>query len=194
MGRIVVPFDGGRAATHMLTMACETAVDRHDAVEAVYVLRIPPQLPIGADVAAARVMADVIVARAYDVAERVPVVFTAVLVEARHVGPGVVAAAEGADLLMMGLPARRRLFRRALFTPTLRYILAHAPCEVLVGYVPPVASAALASRFLRAGRGRTLSDPRVPDNVRVLRTSRGDTPHAAPYAERSSPAGGARRG
>lgn len=135
-----------------------------------------------------------IFARAYDVAERAPVVFTAVLVEARHVGPGVVAAAEGADLLMMGLPARRRLFRRALFTPTLRYILAHAPCEVLVGYLPPVASDAPASRFLRAGRGRPRSDPRVPDNVRVLRTSRGDTPHAPPYAGRSSPAGGARRG
>jgi len=197
MGRIVVPFDGGRAGAHMLALACATAVERADEVEAVYVLRIPPQVPIGADLPAARERADAIFAQAYDLAGRFPLAFTAVLVEARHVGAGLVAAADGADLLMMGLPARRRLFWRALFTPTLRYVLTHAPCEALVGYVPLAASDAPSPRFLHAGSAPAAPPtPMVsmPDNVRVLRIGPAATPHAPPYAERRSPAGGAGRG
>ena len=98
MGRIVVPFDGGRASTHMLTMACKTAGEWGSEVEAVYVLRIPPQVPIDADLPAARERADAIVACAYDVAYDVaapaPRAVTTLLVEARHVGSGLVAAAE----------------------------------------------------------------------------------------------------
>ncbi len=198
MGRIVVPFDGGRASTHMLTMACKTAGEWGSEVEAVYVLRIPPQVPIDADLPAARERADAIVACAYDVAYDVaapaPRAVTTLLVEARHVGSGLVAAAEGADLLMMGLPDRRRLVQRVLFTPTLRYVLAHTPCEVLVGYVPPGGPDLPVSRFLRASRAVAPPRGRLPDNVRVLRIDRATAPSAPPYVGWRTPTSGAEHG
>ncbi len=197
MGRIVTPFDGGRASMHMLAMACETAVERADEVEAVYVLRVPAQLPIDADLAAARARADAIFARAYDVAGRVPLTLTAVLVEARHLGSGLVAAAEGCDLLMLGLPARRGLVRRLRFRPTLRYVLAHAPCEVLVGYVPPALSDAPARLFLRQDRARVTDTPGaagLPHNVRVLRLTHTADGRAWPSPQRSPSRGGSGRG
>jgi nucleotide-binding universal stress UspA family protein len=201
MGRIVVPFDGGYAGTRMLTMACDTARLWDSEVEVVYVLRIPPQVPIDADLPAARERADAIFARAYnvaaDAATRVPLAVTTVLIEARHVATGLVVAAEGADLLMMGLPDRRRLVRRVLFTPTLRYVLAHAPCEVLVGYVPPIAPDVPVSRFLHARRAPVPPSARMPDNVRVLRTGRAGVlgaPHVPPHPDQRSPVGGVGRG
>jgi len=200
MGRIVVPFDGGRAGAHMLAMACQTAGDwgGEMEVEVAYVLRIPPQVPIGADLPAARERADAIFARAAGVAAGVaapaPRAVTTLLVEARHVGSGLVAAAEGADLLMMGLPDRRRFVRRVLFTPTLRYVLAHAPCEVLVGYVPPVALDLPVSRFLRAGCAAAPPSGSMPDNIRVLRVDHAAAPPAPPYAGRRTPTSGAGHG
>jgi len=136
MARIVVPFDGSPASERALVSACQVLVEPTDVVEVIYVGRVPPQLPIDADVPAARVRAAAAFARAEAIAARQDAPLVEVLVTARAIGPGIVAAAHGCDLLLMGQRARRLAFRLP-GQRVLRYVLAHAPCQVLVVPVPP---------------------------------------------------------
>ncbi len=135
MARIVVPFDGGPASERALVSACQVIVEPADVVEVIYVMRIPPQLPIDADVPAARARAAAAFTRAAAIADQQGAPLTEALVTARAIGPGIVAAAQGCDLLLMGQRARR-LALRLPGQRILRYVLAHAPCQVLVVPVP----------------------------------------------------------
>ncbi len=135
MARIVVPFDGDPASECALVSACQVLVESTDVVEVIYVVRVPPQLPINADVAAARGRAAAAFARAAAITDHQGVTLVEVLVTARAVGPGIVAAAAGCDLLLMSRHARRRALRLP-GQRVLRYVLAHAPCQVLVVPVP----------------------------------------------------------
>ena len=148
MARIVVPFDGGPASEYALDVACRTACEGGDEVHAVYVSRIPYQLPISAQVPGAHARAECIFARAHTIADRHQADLIAVLIEARETGPAIVEAAEGCDIIMIGPRPRRRLFGRFLFGRTVRYVLAHASCPVLIGYEPAAtATAASAPDF-----------------------------------------------
>jgi nucleotide-binding universal stress UspA family protein len=156
MARIVVPFDGGPSSAHALALACGTVAEPIDVVEAIYVVRVPPQLPIGADLPAARSRAWDRLARAETVATGYRARLTTLLVMARAVGPGIVAAAEGADLLLLGRRDRRFAARLRGYR-TLRHVLAHAPCQVLVVPVPATGRADMGDNpFL-------LSPPGAPD-------------------------------
>lgn len=136
MARIVVPFDGGAASEYALEVACRTAGDGGDEVHAVYVSRIPYQLPISAEVPGDRERAEHIFTCAQVIADRHHADLITTLVQAREVGPAIVEAAEGCDAIMIGPRPRRRLFGRFLFGRTVRYVLAHASCQVLIGFEP----------------------------------------------------------
>ncbi len=165
MARIVVPFDGGPASAHALTLACGTVAEPTDVVEAIYVVRVPPQLPIGADLPAARARAWDRLARAEALATGYRARLTTLLVMARAVGPGIVAAAEGGDLLLLGRRDRRVAARLRGYR-TLRHVLAHAPCQALIVYVPATRRGRTREdRFLLAPPG---TPDQAPDNVRVL--------------------------
>lgn len=158
MARIVVPFDGDPASECALVSACQVLVESTDVVEVIYVVRVPPQLPINADVAAARGRAAAAFARAAAITDHQGVTLVEVLVTARAVGPGIVAAAAGCDLLLMSRHARRRALR-LLGQRVLRYVLAHAPCQVLVVPVPVTGRAdGRDTPFLLSPRGAP--DPR----------------------------------
>jgi len=158
MARIVVPFDGGPASERALVSACQVLVEPTDVVEVIYVMHVPPQLPIDADMPAAGARASAAFARAEAIAAQQGAPLMEVLVTARAIGPGIVAAARGCDLLLMGQRARRF----ALHLPgqrILRYVLAHAPCQVLVVPVPATGRAdGRDTPFLLSPRGAP--DPR----------------------------------
>lgn len=148
MVRILVPFDGGSASAYALDVACCTAAGTGDEVQAVYVVRIPYQLPIDAEIPGERERAEYIFAHAHAIADCYRACLITVMVEARELGPAIVEAAQGCDIIMIGPRPRRRLLGRFLFGRTLRYVMAHAPCQVLIGYEPPAAETApAASRF-----------------------------------------------
>lgn len=165
MAEIVVPFDGSPASAHMLDMACRTARETGGALRAVYVVRIPAQLPISADIPSEQARADTLWERARAIADACASDVTLMVVRARAVGPGIVAAAQGCDLLMVGVPVRRTLLHRLWPRPTLRYVAAHASCEVLVGYVDASSRGGPVDHLLLAPA--TVSSS-TPDNVLPL--------------------------
>lgn len=135
MARIMVPFDGSPAGERALTFACRTVAAPADVVEAINVVRVPPQLPIGAEIPGVRTHAEAVLARAEALVDRHDVCLHTALVLARAVGPGIAAAAQGGDLLVIG-QRPRGLLGRLLGHRTLRYVLAHAPCQTLVVSIP----------------------------------------------------------
>lgn len=145
MARILVPFDGGSASEYALDVACCTAGSNGDEVHAVYVLRVPYQLPIGAEIPGERAHAERVFERAHAIAERYHACLVTVTVVAREIGAAIVEAAYGCDIIMIGPRPQRRLLGRLLFGRTLRYVMAHAPCQVLIGYEPAGPGAAVAA-------------------------------------------------
>ena len=148
MARILVPFDGSAAGEYALDVACTIAAIDGDEVCAVYVIRVPPQLPISAYVPAEHARAEQLFARAHAIANRYRASLTTMMVEARHLGPAIVEAAQGCDCIIVGQRSRHRFVRRFLFGRALRYIVAHAPCQVLVGYAPPVGEPSTTPQFV----------------------------------------------
>lgn len=167
MARILVPFDGSPAAEYVLDMACGTAADNGDEVHAVYVIRIPPQLPIDARIPSEHACAEHVFARAHAIADRYGACLLRTVVEARAVGPAIVEAACGCDCIIMGQPARPRFYERLLPHRALRYVLAHATCQVLIGYAPREAAGAMRPRrFLLSSRAVLPGE--TPGNVLAL--------------------------
>lgn len=158
MARIMVPFDGSPASERALAFACRTATDAADAVEAIGVVRIPLQLPMDADLPDARLQAEEMLARAEALATSYHRCIKTTLVLARGVGPGVVAAAQGADLLVVG-DRSGRLIKRLLGRRTLRYVVAHAPCPVLVVSIPPTTRGRATDTVFH------LAQPGIPDEM-----------------------------
>jgi nucleotide-binding universal stress UspA family protein len=148
MARILVPFDGSAAAEYALDVACTMAAIDGDEVCAVYVIRVPPQLPISAHLATEHARAEQVFERANAIADRYQAALATMTVEARHLGPAIVEVAQGCECIIFGQRARRRLFRRWLGSRTLRYLVAHASCQVLVGYTPPAGAPAATQQFL----------------------------------------------
>ena len=157
MARILVPFDGGPSGEEALHAACRMARDNDDEVQVVYVVRISHHLPIWADLSAHDDHVAEVFARAEAIAERHNIPLTAVHVTARYVGWGIVAAAEGCDLVLFGRRRRRRLHKRLLPDATLRHVAARVPCQVLL---LPVGAGATAPAARPAPPRPVLLEPR----------------------------------
>lgn len=136
MSCILVPLDGSPVGAYALDMACDTAARNGDEVRAIYVIRVPYQLPISATMAADRARAEEVFEQAQAIADRYNVFLTTVIAEAREVGPAIVEAARECDCIIIGQRLRRHFYQRFVVDRTLRYVLAHAPCQVLVSYAP----------------------------------------------------------
>lgn len=148
MARILVPFDGSAASAYVLDVACGLAGDSGDEVQAIYVIRIPAQLPISAEMPAEHASAVRALTHAQVIADRYQAPLLAVVVSARAVGPAIVEIARDCDCIMIGQSARRRFAERLLPQRTLRYVLAHATCQVLISYAPPTSDAVPAHHFV----------------------------------------------
>lgn len=171
MARILVPFDGSSAADYVLDIACCMAGDTGDEVHAIYVMRVPPQLPISAEMPAERAHAERVLTQAQHIADHYRASLLGIIAEARAVGPAIVEAARDCDCIMVGQRPRRRFYQRFLPQRTLRYVLQHARCQVLIGYVPPTPDdAGLARRFILSSHAMDTIDAidtmeQVPGNV-----------------------------
>jgi nucleotide-binding universal stress UspA family protein len=137
--RIVVPLDTSEESEAAMALAAELADEHGTSIEVVVAIELPPQLPLEAhmleeEAAARRVLED---ARA--IAGSCGLRVRTRVVRARQAGEAIVAAAEevDADLIVMNAPRKTRLGRRAsIFGRTVRHVLHHAPCRVLVATTP----------------------------------------------------------
>jgi len=136
--RILVPMKLGDIGEEMVATAIALAKETSADVQALTVVRVPRRFPLEGELppdVAARVEASLEEARALGEDHGVDVATG--VVRARSIGDVIVeeAKAREADLIVLGSSPRWRRQSR-FFSPTVDFVLRHAPCEVLVVAFP----------------------------------------------------------
>jgi APA family basic amino acid/polyamine antiporter len=136
--RILVPMKVGDIGEEMVATAIALAKEHGAEIEAITVVRVPRRYVLEGELppdVAARVDASLEEARLLGADHGVEV--SAHVVRARSIGHAIVdeAKARQADLIVVGSSPRWRRQSR-FFSPTVDFVLRHAPCEVLVVAFP----------------------------------------------------------
>jgi nucleotide-binding universal stress UspA family protein len=132
----VIALNGGSSDARIVKLVVGMAFAKATPVEliAVHVVEIDWTLPLDADVAGQSEEAQRVLDLAESVAESGKAKIEAVLLQARDVGAALVdeAVERGADLLVAGLPYRKRFGGDFAIGRTIPYVLKNAPCAVWV--------------------------------------------------------------
>jgi nucleotide-binding universal stress UspA family protein len=136
--RVVVALNGGPSDARLLRIILELARPARAEVVAVHVVEIDWTLPLDASVAEISEDAQRVLDMAEAQAEHAGHKLEAVLVQARDVGAALVdeAAERAADLLVVGLPYRKKFGGDFAIGRTVPYVLKNAPCAVWVAREP----------------------------------------------------------
>jgi APA family basic amino acid/polyamine antiporter len=134
---ILVPMKLGAIGEEMVATAVKLAQDRRALVEAVYVIRVPLDRPLEADLTDQEEAAAASLAEARMLGADHGVDVRVETIRARSIGDAIVSQAErrGNDLIVLGSAPRWRRQSR-FFSPTVEFVLRKAPCEVLVVAFP----------------------------------------------------------
>ncbi|MGZ6273254.1 MAG: universal stress protein [Candidatus Limnocylindrales bacterium] len=132
--RAVVALNGGSSDNRIMRIVAAEARQTKAEVVAVHVLEIDWTLPLDADIAGDSDVVQRVLDNAEAVAEEYKVRVDPVLLQARDVGAAIVdeAVERGADLLVVGLPYRKRFGGEFAIGRTIPYILQNAPSAVWV--------------------------------------------------------------
>jgi nucleotide-binding universal stress UspA family protein len=132
--RAVIALNGGPSDARIVRLVANQA--RHTKAEliAVHVLEIDWTLPLDADVAGRSEEVQRVLDAAEEIAEESKVTLEPVLLQARDVGAAIVdeTVERAADLLVVGLPYRKRFGGEFAIGRTIPYILQNAPSAVWV--------------------------------------------------------------
>ena len=134
---ILVPLKLGPIGEEVLATAIRLAEERGSTVSVLYVLKVPLDKPLDADMPAEGERAQESIDEVRELATEHGVTVEGTIVRARALGEAIVdrATETGADLIVMGsAPKWRRQSR--FFSPTVDYVLRKAPCEVMVVAYP----------------------------------------------------------
>jgi basic amino acid/polyamine antiporter, APA family len=134
---ILVPMKLGAIGEEMVATAVKLAQDRRALVEAVYVIRVPLDRPLEADLTDQEEAAAASLAEARILGADHGVDVRVETIRARSIGEAIVGQADrrGNDLIVLGSAPRWRRQSR-FFSPTVEFVLRKAPCEVLVVAFP----------------------------------------------------------
>jgi nucleotide-binding universal stress UspA family protein len=132
--RAVVALNGGPSDTRIVSLVADEARHSKAEVIAIHVVEIDWTLPLDADIAGRSEEVQRVLDTAESVAEDYRVTLEPVLLQAREVGAALVdePPARDADLLVVGLPYRKRFGGEFAIGRTIPYILQNAPCAVWV--------------------------------------------------------------
>ena len=132
--RAVVALSGGRTDRPIAALAAGLARPVKADVVGVHVVEIDWTLPLDADVAGRSEDAQRVLDIAEATAEAAHYQLDTVLLQARDVGAAIVdeASERDADLIICGLPFRRRFGGEFAVGRTIPYVLKNAPCAVWV--------------------------------------------------------------
>lgn len=132
--RAVVALAGGPGDERIVRLVSELAKAGRGEIVAVHVVEIGWSLPLDADIAGRSEEIQRILDAAETVAEASKMHLDAVLLQARDVGAALVdeATEREADLLVLGLPYRKRFGGDFAIGRTIPYVLKNAPCTVWV--------------------------------------------------------------
>ena len=135
--RVLVPMKLGPIGEEMVATAVALAKEREALVDAVFVILVPLDQPLDAPLRDLEAHAAASLAEAVLLGEEHGVLVEPITVRARSIGQAIVqqAVERDADLIVVGSSPRWRR-QSAFFSPTLDYVLRHAPCEVLMVAFP----------------------------------------------------------
>ena len=132
--RAILALAGARTDDRIVRLAVELGRPSHAELVGVHVVEVGWSMPLDADIAARSEEAQQILDHAELQAEQLKGSLEPVLLQAREVGAALVdeATERGADLMLVGLPYRKRFGGDFAMGRTIPYVLKHAPCEVWV--------------------------------------------------------------
>ena len=132
--RAVLAVNGGPSDARIVRLACQAAKVAKGQLVAVHVVEIDWSLPLEADVASRSEDAQRVLDAVEGFAESEHQAIETVLLQARDVGAALVdeASERAADLLILGLPYRKRFGGDFAIGSTIPYVLSNAPCAVWV--------------------------------------------------------------
>ncbi|HET7676346.1 MAG TPA: universal stress protein [Candidatus Limnocylindrales bacterium] len=132
--RAVLGLNGGPTDELVVRFACELAKPYKAALIAVHVVEVDWRHDLDEDIAGRDEAASAILDLAEGVAERQQVKLETDLLQARDVGAALVDEASelGADMIIIGLPYRKRFGGDFAIGRTVPYVLQNAPCAVTV--------------------------------------------------------------
>jgi len=136
--RILVPVNGGAVSERTFRWACQTARESKAELHAVYVIEVPLDLSMEAEITEDINTGEDILARIEAIgAEEKYKHVQAKFMRARHAGPTIVMETEDRhmDLIIMGIPYRRR-FGSCDMGSTAEYIFHIATCQIIVWREP----------------------------------------------------------
>jgi nucleotide-binding universal stress UspA family protein len=131
--RAVIALNGGPSDARIVHLVVELAPKGAELI-AVHVVEIDWTLPLDADIAGRSEEVQRVLDTAETVAETHKMMLESVLLQARDVAAAIVdeATERAADLLVVGLPYRKRFGGEFDIGKTVPYILQNAPCAVWV--------------------------------------------------------------
>jgi nucleotide-binding universal stress UspA family protein len=132
--RVVIALNGGTSDAQIVALASRFTKTGTTELIAVHIVEIDWTLPLDADIAGHSEEAQQVLDMAEAVAEGSKARLTPVLLQARDVGAALVdeASERDADLLVVGLPYRKRFGGDFAIGRTIPYVLKNAPCAVWV--------------------------------------------------------------
>ncbi len=132
--RIVVSVNGASTDPLVVEYAATIAKPTKAAIVVLHVVEIDWTLPLDGSAAGLSEEAQRILDIAEASAERVGIRLEPVLLKARNVGAAIVdeAAAQEAELLVLGLPYRTRFGGDFVMGTTVPYVFKNAPCTVIL--------------------------------------------------------------
>jgi nucleotide-binding universal stress UspA family protein len=130
----VIALNGGPTDARVVRLVTDVARSNKAELVAVHVVEIDWTLPLDADIAGSSEEAQRVLDIAEAVAEEGKQRLEPVLLQARDVGAALVdeAVEREADLLVLGLPYRRRFGGDFAIGRTIPYVLKNAPCAVWI--------------------------------------------------------------
>ena len=132
--RAVLALNGGASDARIVRLLASAATKTKIELIAVHVVEIDWTLPLDADIAGRSEEVQQVLDSAEAIAEQSKVTMEPVLLQARDVGAAIVdeATERAVDLLVVGLPYRKRFGGEFAIGRTIPYILQNAPCAVWV--------------------------------------------------------------
>jgi len=132
--RAILALAGGPCDDRIVHLAAEFGRVGNGELVGVHVVEVGWSMPLDAEVASRSEGAQQILDHAEMTAEKLKARLEPVLLQARTVGSALVdeATEREADLLVIGLPYRKRFGGEFVIGSTIPYVLTHAPCEVWV--------------------------------------------------------------
>ena len=126
-----MPVKGDKAGEGALRLACTLAKEPKAKVYVTHVIEVSLEFPLDAEVDSSA--GEDVLNRVDAVVEEEDCGAATGFIQARHAGPAIVqdAAEKGAELIIMGIAYHRR-FGSFTFGKTSSYVLAHAPCPVIL--------------------------------------------------------------